>query len=270
MVEIKPGIPASSLLEQVNRMRTEISNGRSAHNWEDGQRYFLNGVESLEQFFSYQFLDESWNEHLYSNGYWAIRAMSEATPRPIPLLTSEANRLVRWLDEIERELRRINEQDEWESDQASRIIFDTSALVREGSFDTFDWLTFANATAVRLIIPVLVTRELDDLKNYAKSPKARPRLRKIRGYLDGHGRGPVTVRPNVTLELLMDPPGHARLAVNDEEIIRRSRYLHGRKGGPLKLVTGDYTMLFTAPTYGIDTAMTPAELKVPDTDGNES
>jgi hypothetical protein len=73
-----------------------------------------------------------------------------------------------------------------------------------------------------------VIRELDDLKNYGKSDKARPRLRRIYQLLDGHGRGPAKIRHGVTIELLMNPPRHVPLVINDEEIIRRSLYLKGR------------------------------------------
>lgn len=113
-----------------------------------------------------------------------------------------------------------------------------------------------------IVVPILVIRELDDLNNYGKTPKARPRLRKIFQILTDCGRGPAPIVDGVTLELLMDPLGHTHLASHDDEIVRRAAYLNGRQGGPLMVVSGDYTMLATARAQGIAAVLTPAELMV--------
>lgn len=264
MVHLKAGVPTQSLVQQLPELRQSIVNSGIAMTWADGQRYYLLAVERLEGIFSHSLLDGTWYERLYSSGYWVVREMSENTTRPVPLLRTEADRLVRWLDEIEREVKRIADQDEWDAGQVPRLLFDTSALVREGSFDTFDWLTWLNSSehSVRLIIPILVVREMDDLKNSGKAPKARRRLRRIYSILDHHGRGPTSISGGTTLELLLDPFGHSRAANHDEEIVRRASYLAGRKGGPLTLITGDYTMLFTAQAEGIDARLTPVELMI--------
>jgi hypothetical protein len=262
MIELKIGVPTDSFLRQLPEIRQSVANSGTPMTWQDGQGYYLRAVERLEVVFSHSFLEVAWHERLYSSGYWAVREMSEGVIRPLPLLQAEASRLVRWLDDIEHELKRIAEQDEWDKESIPRLLFDTSALVREGSFDTFDWRKLANSSngRVRLIVPILVVREMDDLKNFGKTSKARPRLRKIFQILDNHGRGPATVSDGATLELLMDPPGHLRLTSHDEEIVRRATYLNGRQGGPLKIVSGDYTMLATAQAEGIAAVLTPAEL----------
>lgn len=264
MIELKPGVPTQALLQQLSVPRQSLANSGTAMTAEDGRRYFLVGVESLESAFSHSLIDGPWYDRLYSPGYWAVRDMTPETTRPFPLLTAEAGRLVRWLDDIERELKRISDQDEYDDKNIPRLVFDTSALVREGSFDTFDWSPKVDNVCVRLIIPILVVREMDHLKNYGKTPKARRRLRRIFEILNEQGRGPASVQPGTTLELLMDPPGHSRLSNHDEEIIRRAIYLQGRKGGPLKLITGDYAMLATAEAQGVPAELTPAELAAPD------
>ena len=214
---------------------------------------------------SHYFVDFGWYERLYSQGYWAVREMTEGAVRPLPLLQAESSRLIRWLEGIERELSRIVVQDEWDEEGIPRLLLDTSALVREGSFDTFDWSELAGGSTrrVRLIIPILVVREMDDLKDSGKSSKARPRLRKIFEILNDSGRGPAPISKSNTLELLMDPPGHVRLTSHDAEIVRRATYLSGRQGGPFQLVTGDYTMLATAKADGIAAVLTPAEIRTP-------
>jgi hypothetical protein len=49
----------------------------------------------------------------------------------------------------------------------------------------------------------------------------------------------------------MDPPDHSRLTSHEWS-----------QGGPLKIVSGDYTMLAVAQAEGIAAVLTPAELTV--------
>ncbi len=259
------GVPTSSLLRDLPELQQSLANSTTAYSWQEGHGKYLQAVERLERVMSHYFVDFGWYERLYSQGYWAVREMSEGAVRPLPLLQAESSRLIRWLEGIERELSRIVVQDEWDEEGIPRLLLDTSALVREGSFDTFDWSELAGGSTrrVRLIIPILVVREMDDLKDSGKSSKARPRLRKIFEILNDSGRGPAPISKSNTLELLMDPPGHVRLTSHDAEIVRRATYLSGRQGGPFQLVTGDYTMLATAKADGIAAVLTPAEIRTP-------
>ncbi len=260
-MELKPGVQAGGLLQQMTELQQQLRNGQSAFDASDGQRYFLTSLEAIESTFSHSFEGQDWYDQLYSPGYWAIRAMTPDTTRPVLLLRSEVGRILRWLDDIEVELKRISQQDEWDDRSIPRIVLDTSAIVREGEFDTFNWEPVVNSACVRIILPILVIRELDNLKNVGKEPKARKRLRRIYELLEDHGRGAAPIRPGVTIELLMNPRRHVPLAINDEEIIGRVQYLKGRLGGPLKLISGDYRMVLSARAEGLDAQLTPAELK---------
>ena len=266
MVDLKPGVPVKGLLDQITRQRQELSNSRTALNASDGQGYFLKAVEALDRIFNRHFEGTEWHEHLYTPSYWAARDKIASTTRPMPLLESASDRILSWLDDVEDELKRISEQDEWDDTSIPRLVLDTSALVREGEFDTFDWSGIAGGPRVRLIIPILVIRELDNLKNSRKEPeagKARRRLRRIYELLDGHGRGPAPIREGVTIELLMNPRRHVPAAINDEEIIERARYLAGRRGGPVTLISGDYRLVLSARADGLSAQLTPAELNEP-------
>jgi len=141
-------------------------------------------------------------------------------------------------------------------------VLDTSAIVRHKSFTDIDWTKYAEAKSVRLFIPIVVIRELDDLEDSGRSDKARTRLRAIRNALAERGRGPAPIAArHTTVELLMDPPNHTRLPIADEEIIRRAQYLQGRPRGPVQLVTGDYTMQFMAEADGVPVLFLPDELR---------
>jgi len=104
----------------------------------------MTSLEAIESTFSHNFQHQDWYDQLYSPGYWPIRAMTPDTTRPMPLLRSESDRILRWLDDIEGELKRINEPDEWNDKNIPRLILDTSAIVREGEFDTFNWEPIVN------------------------------------------------------------------------------------------------------------------------------
>ena len=81
MVELRPGAPAGSLLEQVRELQTRFRNSMTALNLESAQRYFIVGVETLESMFGHSFVDGSWYERLYSPAYFAIREITPNTAR---------------------------------------------------------------------------------------------------------------------------------------------------------------------------------------------
>lgn len=260
MIELKPGAPTKGFAENLKQARQTVANAGIASNIESGQNYFLNGVEALDSACDHSLVGGSWYENLYTSGYWAVRDLDATTPRPSPLLLGRARRITRWIDDVLEELARIEQQDEWDQNNTPRVVFDTSALVREGEFDALDWPDLLGSRTVRLIIPILVVREMDNLKNRDQYGNARKRLRRMFQFLDGHGRGPAKIRNGVTLELLMNPPRHIPLADHDQEIVRRASYLNGRLGGALTLITGDYTMLAMAEVEGISARLTPTEL----------
>lgn len=133
MIELKPGAPTKGFAENLRQARQTVANAGTASNVESGQNYFLNGVEALDGACHHSLLDSSWYEDLYTPGYWAVRDLDSTTPRPSPLLQAQANRITRWIDDSLEELGRIEREDEWDLNNTIRVVFDTSALVREGS-----------------------------------------------------------------------------------------------------------------------------------------
>ncbi len=237
--------------------------------WEQARDRFLAATEKVETCFGYALIGTAWRDRLYSPTYWAVREATVAPARESPMRHAELDRLTSWLNELTAEAKRIAEQDEWDDSGRPRLLLDTSALLRQrDAFDGFNWAEFAECTNVRLIIPILVVRELDDLKNSRREPSARTRLKRIYEILEGKVRGPADVRPNTTLEVVMDPRRHERHVNHDAEIIERALYLKGRKGGPLTLVTGDYTMILSARALELTAKLTPQELMLTD-DGME-
>lgn len=99
MIELKVGLATNSLLRQLPELRQSVADSGTAMTWQDGQSYYRQAVERLEGVFSHSLLDATWHERLYSNGYWAVREMSEGTSRPFPLLQAQAGLFMKLLDQ---------------------------------------------------------------------------------------------------------------------------------------------------------------------------
>lgn len=120
---------------------------------------------------------------------------------------------------------------------------------------------------VHLLVPIVVIDELDRLKEASK-PQARWRARHTLAILDGalakDGRGVLTpadltdttglgaIRREVTVEVVMDQPGHVRLPLDDDEIVDRALAVQGVAGQPVKFLTYDTGQGTRARIAGLD------------------
>lgn len=110
---------------------------------------------------------------------------------------------------------------------------------------------------VRLVVPILVVDELDRLKRSGER-HARWRAGYTLAVLDrllptSTGAGVLRKadfsalskdtgeipRGEVTVELLFDPPGHARLPIADDEVVARALAAGNRQGRPVRFLTYD-------------------------------
>ncbi|WP_262505737.1 PIN domain-containing protein [Streptomyces sp. TRM68367] len=101
---------------------------------------------------------------------------------------------------------------------------------------------------VRLLFPIVVVDELDDLKDASKQ-RARWRAAHTLGLLDGGTYGMLhegehtvldgETRGRVNVEIVLDPPGHVRLDRPDVEIIDRAVAIQGLAGRDVQLLTCD-------------------------------
>ncbi|MEU6785886.1 PIN domain-containing protein [Nonomuraea angiospora] len=137
------------------------------------------------------------------------------------------------------------------------VVADSSFFIQHTDrFDKTDFGALVEARefeAVHLLFPMVVVDELDSLKQHGKS-HARWRAGHTLAVLDGllssstrgvfHARGragadgQIAVR-DVTVEIVLDPPGHTRLPINDDEIIDRAKAIEALAARPVKLLTYD-------------------------------
>jgi hypothetical protein len=110
------------------------------------------------------------------------------------------------------------------------VVLDTSAFIEGEFFTEFGWRSLDGVPAegpVRLVVPITVVDELDDLKrdrNPRASGRARSVLRELR---ELHGPAPLAAaelkgRPGVTMEVFLDDSWHERRPDTDAEIIDRA------------------------------------------------
>ncbi|MDT0449959.1 PIN domain-containing protein [Streptomyces hesseae] len=124
--------------------------------------------------------------------------------------------------------------------------------VKLADVDLHEVLDVPRWQSVRLLFPIVVVDELDDLKDASKQ-RARWRAAHTLGLLDGvlkgdtHGvlhKGEYTVqdgetRGRVNVEIVLDPPGHVRLDRADVEIIDRTVAIQSLAGRDVRLLTCD-------------------------------
>lgn len=145
------------------------------------------------------------------------------------------------------------------------VVLDTSALMEGVFFAEFDWHELDPALkgeAVRLIVPSLVTEELDELKRRA-AERQKARARKVLTALwDLHRAKPaepatLPQSPDVTIEVLLDSGWHQRMPNNDGEIIDQAAGLVDLTGQPVILASGDYTQLYRAAPASLTAVLMP-------------
>lgn len=123
------------------------------------------------------------------------------------------------------------------------VVADTSAFIEGSGLMDANWRQIARAPeaeAVRLIIPILVVEELDDLKR-SRNPRVMERARATLKTLWAslHNSAGEVIQPQVTAEVLLDDLWHSRRRVNDVEIVDRASYVKEVTGRQVVLAATD-------------------------------
>jgi hypothetical protein len=145
------------------------------------------------------------------------------------------------------------------------VVLDTSVLMEGEPFLTFGWHTLVPALAgepVRLIVPILVIGELDDLlhdRNGDRRQKARAATREL---WQLHGARPTDPAPlpgqaDVTIEVPLDSDWHQRRPNNDAEIIDQALQVHELTGKAVILASCDLRMVYRAGAVGLPAVLMP-------------
>ena len=265
-VDLLPGVDPHFARDGLRDLRDQL--GRAAigvRTWESllaAQNKYLSEIEKAEAMMQRWFAEDTWLDHLHSARYWHIRELRADSPQPWPLLVKEVEWQQAWLDRLKDQLDALIKEDSQADPVAARAVLDTNVHLHFKPFTDIDWCGVLGQEKVRIIVPLAVLRELDDKKNMARRPtgdRAGARLKAMRQRLAGRGAGPAQIRDNVTLEVLLDRRGHQPHLNTDEEILDRTEALTSRKGGPVRLVTGDLSMQLRAEARGLTVVELPDE-----------
>jgi PIN domain len=170
-----------------------------------------------------------------------------------------------WGKRLHDAARQLEQLEAFVSRPGRVVVLDTSAFIEGGDFWEQDWptITFADDDSalgagplpVRLIVPIIVIEEMDIQKRHTNKRVAAT-ARQALSYLWQLTReqsGARRLDNRVTVEILLDDRTHARLPVNDTEIVDRAAYLRDlfAPRRSVYLVAGDYSMLFRAEELGL-------------------
>lgn len=221
---------------------------------------YLAEVETAERQLTNLFPTREWEGRLHSARFWHIRDLDDDSPRPFPVIADEARAIVEWLMGVKEWLDALEVEEAKADPQAFRLVLDTNAIMQAKPLKDCDWPRELGDSAVRLMVPLMVVIELDNLKSSASEKKrnrARRCLSEMRELLRDEGRGPVRVREGVTLEVQVTSRGHVRHPNNDEEILLNAEALSHRPGGMFALATADQSMQLRAEARGMRVVALP-------------
>jgi rRNA-processing protein FCF1 len=161
------------------------------------------------------------------------------------------------IDELRGQLAR------W-STRRNLAVFDTTVFVHHK--EKVEEIDFSEVLGlggrVLLLVPIVVIDELDRLKE-SKTTHVRWRARhtlsviarcvdsSLGGRLRRREMAGQAMHDEVSVEIILDPPGHVRLSIADDEIIDRSATIHRIAGHPVHLVTYDTGMEMRARPTGL-------------------
>jgi PIN domain len=182
-------------------------------------------------------------------------------PRLYSMLNREYNRWAGRLRQVEAEL----QQQKLMIGDGSAVVLDTSVLMEGEPFVTFDWHGLhpsLTTGAVRLVLPIIVIDELDELlhdRDGDRKKKAREARRALMSVHPGNKpaeAAPLPDKPGVTLQVMVDDPWRVRLPNNDAEIIDQVLRLH-QAGGRAMLATCDLNQYYRAGAMEVAVVLFP-------------
>ena len=245
-------------LQTTDQQLGELQGGGSPH--EKFERYFQWAADSalrLRGLLS----EKAIGELVFTPSFYAILQVGPPTRTAggMRLLGVEIETRRRVLQAAIDELR--GQVARWSEDELL-VVLDTNVYVHgDRKIDEIDWLDLtSHAEPVRLLIPMVVVDELDNLKRSKVRGRAAYTLAVLSRCLTGSQlegwlhppeiRGSGSKSP-VRVEVVLDPIGHARLPLADDEIIDRALTIQRVAGRDVHLVTCDTGMHMRARPTGL-------------------
>ena len=259
LITPRPGADRKNIRERLRDVHTAAFNLQGHHGsaFEELLAYLEWATESARLLRS-QISDKDLNNLIFTDRYRALLTSSGS------LAGTHQQRFVRGLvhlevterlEAFEAAQKALDEQiDRWTGLERF-VVADSSFYIQNedklADADLHQVLGIREEDPIRLLFPIVVVDELDELKD-AKG-RARWRAAHTLGRLDevlgGRREGLLnagTYNPQngetlgkVAVEIVLDPPGHIRLPIEDDEIIDRAVAIQGLAGRKVRLLTCD-------------------------------
>lgn len=264
---LRRGVMTDYALQVLRELVTDARNlassgGRQPESYRDD---YLMWAEKAETQLSHLFVSRSVWSGLFTQRYWHLRGLTLAdTPRPHRLISMEAEwqatrleMIVGWITEVVKAFET--------SAGTATVAVDTNVFIHFRRYDEINWPKLAGTTDVRLVVPLLVVDQLEELsyKSRATSDRATRILRALQDLRRNH-RPEISleVRSGTTLQILMDPRGHSRHPDSDAEFLDRVEFLAAIGAGRVLIATGDYGMKLRATARGLNCIDLPEDLRL--------
>jgi len=224
---------------------------------------YLAWVESAAVQLGTYMEDRAAVQQLYTERYWRIRAIDDATVRPFPLLAEEVawqkDRLIGIRDQLRKYVAMMVVPH-----TGVALVCDTNVYMHGRLFPQLSWDKAAESSHALILVPLVVVDELDDIKNRGgeNGKWARRVIKEMEAHApDGSGLGPFAVRRGVTLQFLDEPRGHRRLQRPDDEIVRQAQYFSALTESEVRIVTLDRGMLLRAQSFEVSFLRLPSDFQ---------
>jgi hypothetical protein len=264
-----PWVNRNQLLDTLRAVHQAAGDARQSHSDPDREyfRWCENAVMQLTPLVTPADIDRL----VLTQAYWTLMGTSMiGTPQINSLRLRELDRAGRDLgaaiDALQEQVNR------WQG-VGILVVSDTNFFMNyPQKFDEIDYFGLLDAsplTRVRVVIPMPVIDELDGLKkskmeNRWRAAVSLPIISRIVGdkptvihelrppELLSATRGHNFATEPVTMEILFDPPGHSRLEIMDDEIVRRAVSVQPFvAASPVTMLTYDTNMVLRAQSAGL-------------------
>lgn len=274
MVATVPSVALTDLSRALVEVQTRLVNTRAtAGTGVDVYNAYIGWVNEAVQHLAWMVPTGTLDHLVLTTRYWSLQAQpGSAALQPVQQMMNvelaERDRAFSTaLAEVHAEINR------WNQHVGVLTVLDTSFYITHP--DKLEEADFAphlglRGEPIRLVVPILIIDELDGLKR-SGDKHLRWRAGYSLGVLDRvlrHSTGPAQLRAEdsaaitegsgeiprgaVTLEVLFDPPAHARLPIADDEIVDRALAVQASAERAVRFVTYDTAQSFRARHAGLD------------------
>jgi len=256
--------PMSETMRWLIECKTAFINGfggSAAESLEKYQRKTTELSRGLGSIFSFDDLQKM----LLTRRHWLLMEMLATSNGPTihELIGAETTDRQRYFEALVQQYTQL--EGAWKDNPVKIVVADTNVYEHnEQYWDEVPWAPLAGASAVRLMVPMAVVRELDkhkrtDRKNKVSDTndedvrtRARVSTRRLREKFIEPSTVVSLATPGATAELIIDAPDHRPNDDADAEIIDRALAVQRLTERKVALMTGDGNMQFAARSAGLD------------------